>query len=1641
MEQLNVESLFLSNIETAYTALQILAKDEAKTDSILQKYDILAAVKMKAMDDSIILMNPDSFRIIMNRTLFNTIVLQSITNGAFKVYDKYKNLESLASNCRKQLPEEDKQKTNKLYSNVYKQLNDLLNSYGIIPEQAIDNNAMDNALLSFGVQAAEDIYDAEDISEEELDDMSEALEAALEEFNNEQEDESEETEDENQLPTDEEDEQNEQDEQSDEPELPTEDDNEPKDRQELMEALYNHFGDQIDSTVTSVVEILNALYESGFNGMTQSGLLVQPKNNNDGFLITVGVSQGKYQSILKVDKGSFRDGLILSAIQGIYPDLVSYPGTKEDLVIPQINELIGKDVVCHELHNRLQKANIHFCTGKVSIRKWITETQLKTKEKTYANADEWIKEKNLGKTNLIKYKYVKSWYEWCIKNIILEALIDMNVHPSNDDSDALRTVLQAITKSIRNVIVVAERDIGEKIVIKIGRDKGIEIDQLIEALEDKLDIDGTHSVKVKVISERNGIVTLDILLKAAAEDKKNLFAAEILNKLIESGNAPSWSHCLLGKDRNGQYLFWNNFMDPDKAEPTNRIYSIFAGSRSGKGVMTSTLMAAALCDQKQIFYTDGKPENGATLGMIAWDEGKEAYVFDGMERGQDPFEGFMENYSKVRTPEEIAQYADKLPKSLFEDLKFFNTTSQREYLGLMRYMKSLSLCIDVIKARAAGTLDRDQWQVWVFDEMTKISNVELSIREKFYKYLSHGSRGESLKSKVITGKFKEQSGSERICFKGFKGTPEETNKNSEKYDAGVEYIYLWQEWLNRVSNNIVELKTKALGKADTNIIFIFQEADWINRNVAAGSIIAGVVASLPSTKIMGKAGRSKSQGGVYGDGNLSRLDWVRKVDNHGWWIISNGDDIRTSTDENAKLFKPYTVWTVPLNNGKFDQNGDINNPKYVRGYVTNLLSAFNLNPADVLQSAYAYAEYAVKTLDYASSLKEYIYDSCNFASSSQTASYDVLKQMDDSDGQGNSKNFNNGASNIYREDGSTFGNTSDLGNGVPFQNQQNIQDVNPLAQRAQRLADEQVAKNLKLLKAVTLMHRQYSDGVIQMYFHRNIANSAIRNAYNYHDRSNTSNTGLLMASIIMSNLYYCASMRGVYDLNQIVNLQYTKIANGQDTNNNAKYMLGMLEAYRDNRLSFDTMPSEEQLNTWAQYYSGIQDNQQQTNNQQQVFNQQQVNNQQMAQPINNMSQQPINQTYNNQQQIGQPMNNIGQQTFDNMGQTITSDDIALEDLIGDSYDESFDEDDFFDDVQQDNDNQGLIQRLIGNFKSPSEDMSVEDPCYQELPNGDIQLNPRPTQNVLLLPLNSYKEAIMPSYKTAERFKKALFERRTGTAYEFKERWAVILQVAKDLIGDNKMVVRFAITDNGINVNGIPIPCNDLIGSEYGITLGDIVRIHDTFKKFPMIKQLNLVGSAVDCLLNEYGGTPDSIWKAFRENRPLQTINIVYGDAQVALNRNNFAATIPQLENILGYSTLKSDMEKICAAKNPRLHEKSPGYKLRNMTNNSLQFVDNHPSVKKFAAGSAITGAIIGVGAIIGWPLALSAGIGALFVKNSRQNYRARIENQQSNTSNNQRNTNGTSTRTTNRTNNTRTNANRTNNNRTNNSSGGRNFNG
>lgn len=1334
----------------------------------------------------------------------------------------------------------------------------------------------------------------------------------------------------------------------------TEDNDDKSFAEKRDEILNGPYGGDVNKVCNDIAKYIFSVYAPAFTGLGYRGLLVKPNEQGTVSPILQLNSSGNKAVIRVQDNCTATDSRIINAIVGMNVALGTNITSNDDKeIVPSTEQIMGGDGTYAELHLAFETAHINYAKGLISIRKWAREEKGKSIE-------EWVQSDNSGnKTKITKTKDLRSWYLWCLKNILCKCLIDINFDYktlADENLDKFTSIVKSF-ENIKNVIVLTERETNKYGAVKtdiiIGqKQRNAEFRESIkEAIEGKFSTEVSISEMANDRYDSDGILTLSIVFDREQANKPSLFAGDVLDNIIASGNIPSWSHVLLGKKEDGQLLFWDGFMDESKAGPVDRIYTIYAGSRSGKGVMTSTLIASALVDGKQVFYTDGKPENGVTLGMIAWKDGKEAYVFDGQPDGAQPFSGKMEAYTYgVRDEDQGLQerYGKMCPSGLFENSRYFSQGTLEKFKGVMRYLKSMGLCLYSISARSSGKYNElgTEWQIWVFDEMSNMAKNEREIRSVFKKYLLDKGIKELKEQAILSVKDK-----------------------SALEDDGVQYILNWVRMCNNIVAKIKDATTIQIGKASLNVINIFQEANWMygegtEDKEIQETVICHFAKSIPCRKIVGNNGIQPACKS-YGDNMTECRKLKSKLATNSLWAISKTGSIGGENALNVEIFKPFNIWTIPVNNKNLLSNGETTSKgfvvqdyvspedtRYLYGYIHQVCQAADKDPAEILQSAYDYADNLVRTIGIGESLKEYIYNFTNFGMVEENPDFskstrDYEEQVNSDDGvrvdisKGQQWNVESGNTEDEDDKILDFGtdDNEQSGDEVPIENgskdsepvDTGVQPDKPLEYGSTEPIQEQETKQpvrtapiqpsgpVKLFFMTTrqLIDKRFDDSTLVEYVrHFSIINKVLLpNRFDLSNRDEKANNGLYIASIVVSTLHYYCCVRHIDEVMKYKQMLNEIILNGSEGNENAMIYWGLLEDYDNGNLEYDTMPSEEKMRGYQAKFTKAETE------------------------WGNMESGPF----------------------------------------GGAAQEGFK------DFEYGEDNSDYSSAAM-----PDEVIKVMQPSFSFNNNGDIILNRRQTQEVVLTPPETFIKADVPKYSLIEKMKKKLFESKTGTSYEFKKRWDYVLDAIEKEMPNKSMITRVAIVGQNIAVNGKTLRLEGILGGEYDVRMEDIINIGRLLKRFKSIQELILDSLGMQEFIIEYGANSVGVKNVFDKSKSLRRLGFIpSGEGKpIVYTREGLLAQEAKLQQQLREEELKMKIENAASRKNPRLHEKSPGATAKFFKSSAAlsgdtfkkalsMATDKNPKLIRATAVSVVGLGIIGVGSVVGLIGLAGKGIGKL----------------------------------------------------------------
>ena len=777
---------------------------------------------------------------------------------------------------------------------------------------------------------------------------------------------------------------------------------------EVNKDKYAHLSTNAHEYAVSRLKALEKLYKPGFEAFSEIGIVGIRKGKADPILYTFDREGNSYALTGKSPSGKYEAGTVFTdfsdkkyskilrissdygekvqrIIEGFNLKLSNYIRKYyndninilvDDYFPEDFEDLSNAYLV--KLHLALQSAKLKLTSGDISIRKWLRQAG-----KAYSGMYQQVCEGKIS--SLMAWKDVSKWIIWVLESYYFKYADKCQIDESLDDmqleEEARIAYESQLDNGLKHIFVLVSLGNSEfevrglwanSLLSLFNSNKVSGVEDNIRSILADADKEVLKAREASKVSFENLTASgdTDYVLINYKQDKKprEIFAIEALEQLEASGRLPSWSNCLLGMREDpgheGELYFWKNFNNSGKAQAEYRAYALYAGSRSGKGVMTNAILSSAIASGIPVFYTDGKPENGPTMGRIAWREGKEAYVFDGRHTGLTPFEGFMEDYTYigdtkptngspeayVRSAKGRLYYNYTMPEELFQSMgrEAFDT-----FLGVSRYLRSLSLFIEMGNMRAGGgALPEEDFQLWVFDEMSNMSALERQVRQAFASYCkTHG-----VKKEITTA----SDGALIEFVSPYQGT-----------DEGVKFINKWSDWTkNKIEKIAGEFNKMTFGKTQMNLLMIFQEPIWLQNNKdATVTTIAKFVTQFGNcTKIIGK-NAIQNNCGYYGSGQTSKK--IKEELGKTLWAITDGDtDLRNYRQETEKdwlgkqlvIFNPFKTFGIPYASDQAKIDADPTNRtfkgRYFSYYIEELQTSINalqggnaVRVADILSAA------------------------------------------------------------------------------------------------------------------------------------------------------------------------------------------------------------------------------------------------------------------------------------------------------------------------------------------------------------------------------------------------------------------------------------------------------------------------------------------------------------------------------------------------------------------------------------------------------------------------------------------------------------------------------------------------------------------
>lgn len=917
---------------------KILSNNEIKSD-ILLKYGFLADAISEGTAENLIRSNKDTYKVILCDTVLNWLKMEQSASSPLltKYIQQYPGIHKLIT---------DTKLVNHLLSvaglerskfETFESIENGLRCFGI---ENIDNIDEDELNLSLdddelGDINFEDLFDDEELENTSTDDESlsdddfgdyldeeETVEESLEETVEEVEETTGNKE---------------------------EDSNKSEDEQ--LKEIKEVWGSKIDTVIKSIMASYSTLYESGYGLVSPSGILT-----GNGIIRSNTNGELNYTGDRPIDIEIF------NAIKNITGN--KFTTFAEPSVEVDINDIMKTpNIITYTgQHLKFMFGHIKFCTKNNSLKKYMTKNKILLPSEAKNKSKEELEEYrvNESETKIIKYSMMKGWIKETLENIFLKAYKDVGIG-ADITPDAIASSNQVnmlLSRTLKNVIVVAERKKDVNTRLRICADEGIEPNKIINELQSTLNVGASSLIKVRQLGEMvNGVLDINIIYNDKTYSQDALFAHQVLDILEEQEIVPSWDNVILGKKDDGTIMTYN-FKDTK-----NPIYGLYAGTRSGKGVMTLNLLASALADGCKVVYIDGKPEIGVTLADLAWKEGLDACVFNGLE--VNPNYGIENRGNCIRQSDRFAS------KDLIPDDIFVTEDDKELFLLTVHYLRGVELVVKMAKDRMDRCKPND-WMVAVFDECEQFAAQEAIVNSNLDKAYEK-------RKKAIDP-----------------NDPKGTRKINITKDPAAIFIDDYKMWRQRLESEFLTGVKSAFGKGNITLFFVWQSSKFPNVYKNTSTMAAMVESSRGKMiKIMGKGAVEQGGSNDFGNGTtLKEMKWYddRFRGETGGFFAIGGNIV-----SGMQVFRPFNIFTdangkdliltnaaaagiakEDLVGSQLDEDFNVIPEVGFEGYTNRLLGRMGLSVAQQLNIGYNYVNNEVIKLGLGRNLLEFIYNAHNF---------------------------------------------------------------------------------------------------------------------------------------------------------------------------------------------------------------------------------------------------------------------------------------------------------------------------------------------------------------------------------------------------------------------------------------------------------------------------------------------------------------------------------------------------------------------------------------------------------------------------------------------------------------------------------------
>lgn len=695
-----------------------------------------------------------------------------------------------------------------------------------------------------------------------------------------------------------------------------------------IDRLKSVWGDKVDIVIGGILNTYKRLYESGYGLTPPCGVLTNigaVRSTTDGRIIQSGNKA--------LDMELFK--AITSVIRGQY-DL--YAENEKEPDIFEI-ERAGQPVIYVGMHLQFMFGHIRYCKG---LQSYINKNNIN----------------NDSTTRMIKWGDMSGYIREKLEEYFYKAYIKYGISCDATDNDIQITnkINRELSKNLKNVIILAERQKGVNTRVRIASDSPIDIARVISELDNSLNVGTDSSIAVRQIGDyKDGVLDINVVYNERKFSQDTLFAYQVLDKLKEQGIRPRWDNVILGKKDNGTIMTYN-FKDK-----RNAVYAIYASSGAGKGVMTLNLIASAVADLCKVLYIDGKPDMGEVLADIAWKHGIEAPVYNGVSgKGSE----MLENRGTSIRQESQFMDAENIPDGIF-----ITEQEKQKYMLITTYLRGIELICDTAANRSSQDLPSNDWITAFVDECEQAAVAELDVMD-----------------------FLDRAESNRKNAKDDNG-----RKINPSTDEVLTFIRDYRAWQQSIKSKFKTCITSTFRYANMTVMFIWQSTKFPEQ-YKNKSIIAGVIDSSSGviTKIFGRGAAVNYGSKVFGTPtSLEKTRWFdERFTKRGGGYFAIGKDVNS---DSMTVFRPFNIYSdanhkeLIIENAKavgiseedlvgvsLDNRGNVIPEVGFEGYITKMLLEYGVTVEEQLGVSYEYFNTLVRQKGLHQNLNEYMFDCHNF---------------------------------------------------------------------------------------------------------------------------------------------------------------------------------------------------------------------------------------------------------------------------------------------------------------------------------------------------------------------------------------------------------------------------------------------------------------------------------------------------------------------------------------------------------------------------------------------------------------------------------------------------------------------------------------